>query len=83
MDFHKVHGLSRMVDGFTCAISAGHHQICEFEPRSLRGVLDTTLYEKFVRDLRQVGCFLPVLWFPPPIKLTCYDITEILLKMAL
>ena len=25
---------------------------------------------KFVSDLRQVGGFLWVLWFPPPIKLT-------------
>jgi len=25
---------------------------------------------KFVSDLRQVSCFLLVLWFPPPIKLT-------------
>jgi hypothetical protein len=25
---------------------------------------------KFVNDLRQVGGFLWVLWFPPPIKLT-------------
>ena len=25
---------------------------------------------KFVSDLRQVGGFLPVLWCPPPIKLT-------------
>ena len=25
---------------------------------------------KFVSDLRQVGSFLRVLWFPPPIKLT-------------
>ena len=25
---------------------------------------------KFVSDLRQVGGFLRVLWFPPPIKLT-------------
>jgi hypothetical protein len=25
---------------------------------------------KFVSDLRQVGGFLSVLWFPPPIKLT-------------
>jgi hypothetical protein len=25
---------------------------------------------KFVIDLRQVGGFLRVLWFPPPIKLT-------------
>ena len=25
---------------------------------------------KFVNDLRQVGGFLRVLWFPPPIELT-------------
>ena len=25
---------------------------------------------KFVSDLRQVGGFLRVLWFPPPMKLT-------------
>jgi hypothetical protein len=25
---------------------------------------------KFVSDLRKIGGFLPVLWFPPPIKLT-------------
>ena len=36
-----------------------------------RGVLDTTLCEKVcVCDLRQVGGFLPVHRFPPPIKLT-------------
>jgi hypothetical protein len=40
---------------------------------------------KFVRDLGQVGDFLRVLRFPPPIKLTAtiYDITDILLKVAL
>jgi hypothetical protein len=39
---------------------------------------------KFVSDLRQVGCFLRVLQFPPPIKPeTPYNITEILLKVAL
>ena len=37
---------------------------------SLRqGVLDTTLCDKFVSDLWQVGGFLWILWFPPPIKL--------------
>jgi hypothetical protein len=37
-----------MVVGFTttCAVSAYHHQSCEFEPRSWRGVLDTTLCDK-------------------------------------
>jgi hypothetical protein len=35
----------RKVDGFTTtyAISTYHHLSCEFEPRSWRGVLDTTL----------------------------------------
>ena len=39
----------------------------------------------FGSDLRQVGGFLRVLRFPPPIKLTAtiYRITEILLKVAL
>jgi hypothetical protein len=39
----------------------------------------------FVSDLRQVGGFLRVLQFPPPIKLTAtiYRVTEILLKVAL
>jgi hypothetical protein len=45
--------------------------------------LHTTLCEKFVSNLEQVGGFLPVLWFPPPMKLTATDITEILLKVAL
>jgi len=41
-------GCDRMVVGFTttCAISAYHHYSCEFEPRSWRGVLDTTLCDK-------------------------------------
>ena len=38
---------------------------------------------KFVNDLWQVGGFLRVLRFPPPIKLSAKDITEILLKEAL
>jgi hypothetical protein len=41
----------------------------QFEPRSWRGVLDTTLCDK-VCDLRQVGSFLKVLRFPPLIILT-------------
>jgi hypothetical protein len=38
----------RMVVGFTTtyAISAYHHQSCEFESRLWRGVLDTTLCDK-------------------------------------
>jgi hypothetical protein len=48
----------RMVVGFTttCAI--------QFEPRSWWGVI------KFISDLQQVGGFLRVLRFPPPMKLT-------------
>ena len=38
---------------------------------------------KFVSDFRQVGGFLRVLQFPPPIKLLSLDITEISLKVAL
>ena len=38
---------------------------------------------KFVSDIRQVGGFLRVLQFPPPIKLTVTIYTEILLKVAL
>jgi hypothetical protein len=38
----------RMVVGFTTtySISAYHHYGCEFESRSWRGVLDTTLCDK-------------------------------------
>ena len=38
---------------------------------------------KLVIDLRQVGSFVWLLQFPPPINLTPHDITEILLKVAL
>ena len=38
---------------------------------------------KFVSDSRQIGGFLRVLRFPPPIKLTRNDIAEILFKVAL
>jgi hypothetical protein len=49
------------------------HIICEIESWSLRGVLDTAICDKvcqFVSELRQVGGFLWVLRFNPPIKLT-------------
>jgi len=38
-------GRDRMIIGFTTtyAIIGYHHNSCEFEPRSWRGVLDTTL----------------------------------------
>jgi hypothetical protein len=63
-------GGDRMVVGFTTAyaISAYHHWCCEFESRPGRGVQHYVI--KFVSDLRQIGGFLRVLPFPPPIKLT-------------
>ena len=57
-----------------------HPSCCEFESRSWRGVLDTTLCDKFCLWLA-IGR-----WFfrcPPPIKLTTANISEILLKVAL
>jgi hypothetical protein len=58
-----------MVVGFTTtyAINAYHHW-CEFKSRSGRGVQHYVI--EFVSDLCQVGGFLRVLRFPPPIKLT-------------
>jgi len=43
---------------------------CEFEPRSGKVNSMQHYVIKFVIDLRQVGGFLRVLRFPPPIKLT-------------
>jgi len=59
-----------MVVGFTTtyAISAYHHWSCEFESLSGQSVQHYVI--KLVGDLRQVGGFLQVLRFPPPIKLT-------------
>jgi len=59
----------RMVVGFTTtyAISAYHHWCFEFKSRSGWDVQHYVI--TFVSDLRQVGGFLRVLRFPPPIKL--------------
>ena len=64
------HGRDHMVVWFTTtyAISAYHHWCCEFESRSERGVQHYVI--KFISDLWQVGGFLRVLQFLPPIKLT-------------
>jgi len=45
-------------------------------------IISFVSFLKFVSDLPQVGGFLCVLQFPPPIKLR-HDIAEILLKVAL
>ena len=52
----------------TYAISTYHHWCCDFESRPGRGVQHYVI--KFVSDLWQVGGFLRVLLFSPPIKLT-------------
>jgi hypothetical protein len=51
----------RMVVAFTatCAISAYQHYIGEFESRSLQGVLDTTLCDKFCQCLETGWWFSP------------------------
>ena len=61
-----------MVVGFstTCAISAYHHYCCEFKPHSGEVYSIQHYAIKLVSDLRQIGGFLRVLWFPPSIKLT-------------
>ena len=71
------HSRVRMEVGFitTYAISAYHHWHFEFKSRSRRSV------QQYV--IKLVGGFLKVLRFPPPIKLTNQDITEILLKVVL
>jgi len=71
-----------MVVGFTTtyAISAYHHWCCEFKSWSGRGVQHYVI--KFVSNLLQVGGFLGVNRFPPPINLNA-TITEILLRVAL
>jgi len=63
-------GRDRMVVGFTTtyAISAYNHWCCEFESLSGRGVQHYVI--KFVSGFRQVGGFLRVISFLPPIKLS-------------
>ena len=65
------HGHDRMNVGFTtiCAISA-HHIVVSLNPA--RGEVYSIQYYviKLVSDLQQVGGFLRVLRFLPPIKLT-------------
>ena len=52
----------------TYALRSYHHWCCEFESRLGWGVQHFVI--KFVSDLRQVGGFLRVLRFSPPIKMT-------------
>ena len=63
--------------GFTTtyAISTYHNVIesCSGEVYSIQHYVI-----KFVSDLWQVGGFLRLIWFPPPIKTDIHDITEII-----
>ena len=65
-------GLDRMVVGFTTtyAINTYVHKSSEVEPCSGEVYSIQHYVIKFVSDLRPVCCFLQVLWFLPPIKLT-------------
>ena len=74
-----------MVVGFTttCVISVYHHWSCEFEPRSLQGVLYTTLCDKVCQWLATGRWFSPGTPVSSTNKTDRHDITEILLKVAL
>jgi hypothetical protein len=62
----KIHTQKSFVRGVSLTLCS--HWYCKFESRPGRGVRHYVI--KFVSDLRQVGGFLHVLRFPPPIKLT-------------
>ena len=63
-------GRGRMVVGFatTCSISAT--KVVSLNPAHGEVYSIQHYVIKFVSDLWQVGGFLRVTWFPPPIKLT-------------
>jgi hypothetical protein len=71
-----------MLIGFATsfATSAYHHQSCDFESRSSRGALDTTLHDKVCQLLASGRWFSP----GPPVSSTNridhYDITEIIVE---
>ena len=56
---------------------------CEFDPRSLRGVLDTTLCDKVGQWLLTGRWFSPGTAVSSTNKTDRHDITEILLNVAL
>ena len=75
----------RMVVGFIAqvAISAYHLLSCEFEPRSWRGVFDTTLCDKVCQWLATGQWFSPGTPASSTNKTDRHDIAVILLKVAL
>ena len=73
-------GRDRIEVGFTttCTISAYHFLSCEFESRSLQGILATALCDKACQWLATVQWFSPVSFIN---KTNCHVITEILWKV--
>ena len=63
-----------MVVGFITiyATSAYHHQSCEYEPHSWRGVLDPTLCDKVCQSLAAVGFFQPIKLTSTILLKSCY-----------
>ena len=67
----------------TYAISTYHHQRCEFELRSWRSSLDTTLCDKVCQGLAAGRWFLPGNKVSTTNKTDRHNIAEILLKVVL
>ena len=69
-----------MVVAFTTTygISAYHHQRCEFEYRSWRGVLDTTLCDKVCQKLATGRWFSPGNPVSPTNKTDRHDLIDIM-----
>jgi hypothetical protein len=83
--FRGRRGRVRMMDEITTtyALSAYHHLRCEFETRSWQGVLNTTLCDKSYQWLATGRWTSPGTPASSTNKTNCYDITDILLKVAL
>ena len=65
-----------------CAICTYHRESWEFETRSWRGELDTTLCDKVCQWLAAGRWFSPGTHVSSTNRTDCHDITEILLKVA-
>ena len=72
-------------NGFTttCVISVYYHLSCEFEPRPIRGVLDTILCDKVCQILATGRWFSAGTQVSSSNKTDRHDIIEILVKVAL
>jgi hypothetical protein len=78
-------GHDHMVVGYkaTRVINAYHYWRCEFETRSWRALLDTTLCDEVCQWLATARCFSPVIPDSSTNKDDRHDINEILWKVAL